>query len=559
MVQRIIALVVIVALVLGGGYYAYNALFPAAEPATTGPVYATQEVRRGDISVSVDVTGQLWPSQSGGIMLPWRPDGDSVQYVFDKYHVEEGDAVKAGDVIVTLLAPSLQQQLEQMQQKLEQSRKQLADLLGTTPDNLGFVDPSQGVILRAPIAGRVTGLTAKNGSQVRNGETVARIVDDGRFRIVATVLTGEFDHIKVGAKVFVRLPDFAGYTEATVVEVNPNRAPVPQNQLCGGDESSSAPVFVHWVTIEGTNHGLIAPGMQGTVGIATSPQADGMTDTMWLRYCQTVEGYGEESPLVSPVDASVTRVYVQDMATVKAGDPIIAMAGGDIRSKIAELQNQVHQDEQELVKLQQAVGQLEVKAPVDGVVVNLNPMSPGQSVQNGMWFGEVFNPSMMQMHTQVSDIEVVRVQQGAEVLITVDAAPGEIFTGTVRQVSMSGGRPDQGSNMYQVWIELVGGPSLRPGMQATGRIDAGSATNALLVPIEAVFQDRGMPAVEVLNDDGTTSTVPIEIGLMSAREVEVLSGLEEGQKVITGSSIDLLPSQQIKGGGLLPGGGSGGQ
>lgn len=555
MVQRVIALVVIVAIVIGGGYYAYKALFPEPEEAMTGPVYATQPVRRGDISVSVDVQGQLWPSQSGAIHLPWRPD-DSIQYVFDKYHVEEGDAVKAGDVVVTLLAPTLQQQLQQQQQKLEQSRKQLADLLGTTPDNLGFVDPSQGVILRAPIGGRVTGLTAKNGTQVRNGETVARIVDDGKFRIVATVLTGEIDSIKVGAKAFVRLPEFAGLTNATVVDVNPNRAPVPQNQLCGGDQSSTAPVFVHWVTIEGTNHGLITPGMQGTVGIGTSPQADGMTDTMWLRYCQTIEGYGEESPIVSPVDASVTRVYVQDMAIVKAGDPIIAMAGGDIRSKIAELQNQVHQDEQELIKLQQSVGQLEVKAPVDGVVVNLQQMSPGQSVQAGTWFGEVFNPGMMQMHTQVTDIEVVRVQQGAQVMITVDAVPGEVFEGTVRQVSMSGGRPDQGTNLYQVWIELVGGPSLRPGMQANGHIDAGSATDALLVPIEAVFQDRGLPAVEVLNEDGTTTTVPIEVGLMSAREVEVLSGLEEGQLVITGSSIDLLPSQHIRGGGgLLPGGG----
>ncbi|HHY61046.1 MAG TPA: efflux RND transporter periplasmic adaptor subunit, partial [Clostridia bacterium] len=108
-----------------------------------------------------------------------------------------------------------------------------------------------------------------------------------------------------------------------------------------------------------------------------------------------------------------------------------------------------------------------------------------------------------------------------------------------------------------------GSPELRPGMSARAFIEAGSAEDVLLVPVEAIFEEDGRSMVEVLNPDGTVKVVPITVGLMDDRYAEVKEGLQEGELVITGSSADVLPSQRIQGRDTLlpskPDEGSGGQ
>ena len=56
MAQRVLMIALIIVIVIGGGLYAYRELVPAPEQETSGPVYSTKPVTRGDISVGVDVT-----------------------------------------------------------------------------------------------------------------------------------------------------------------------------------------------------------------------------------------------------------------------------------------------------------------------------------------------------------------------------------------------------------------------------------------------------------------------------------------------------------------------
>jgi HlyD family secretion protein len=136
------------------------------------------------------------------------------------------------------------------------------------------------------------------------------------------------------------------------------------------------------------------------------------------------------------------------------------------------------------------------------------------------------------------------IQTGYQEKVSVDALPGETFEGEVMHVSTMG-KDMKGITQFAVDIRVKGGPNLRPGMQAKAYIDAGSAENVILVPLEAIFEEDGIQKVEVLNPDGTTKAVAVKLGLMNDRAAEVKSGLKEGELVITGSSADLLPSQHI--------------
>ena len=123
--------------------------------------------------------------------------------------------------------------------------------------------------------------------------------------------------------------------------------------------------------------------------------------------------------------------------------------------------------------------------------------------------------------------------------------PEEVFEGEVRDIHTNWSS-DGKATQFMVYIEIKGGELLRPGMQARAHIDAGSAEDVLLVPIEAVFQEDNTYKVEVLGENGVPSVVAVEIGLMNDRLAEIKSGLKEGDLVVTGSSSDLLPTQNVE-------------
>lgn len=562
MIQRLLMILFIVVVVVGGGFYAYQQLVPPPDDKAQGPVYATEPVTRGDISVGVDASGPLNPSRGGGIQAPggYGPMGPMssgsgpTSYIIEEVLVKEGDQVSQGQVLVKLSATELLLQIKAKEDKLRADKKTLAGLMGVSPDRLDSIDPGRGITLRAPIDGRVVGLGVKEGQELKQGQIVARVVDDSNFRMIAKLTPGEFNRVELGKQVVLRFAQFDGLVEARVTEVNPDPVPEESSQLddtLGVPSGDKGYQFVYWVTLEGKNTGLIRPGMLAQVGVSVGSQAN--PDAIWFfRYYGKVEGYADEEQVLSGANAIATRVFVHENQKVKAGDPLVSLAGEDARDMVRIEMDKVYQQQLELQQLYSQLNELEVRATMDGVVANIEAQ-PGMRVQPGQWFGSIFNTSDMRMWVQVDDVDVLQVQQGAPVQITVDAVPGKTFEGVVEHVGMMG-KDESGITRFEVSIKVSGGPELRPGMQAKAHIDAGSANGVLLIPLEAIFEEDGKPKVEILLPDGTTKVVAVELGLMNDRIAEVKSGLEEGQLVITGSTADLLPSQRIKSqDSLLPG------
>jgi len=569
MAERWFMILLILVIIVGGGSYAYHQLLPSPVKETQGPVYATKAVVRGDISVGVEASGPLNPSKGGGIQAPggYGPMGPgapgNTTYIIQEILVQPGDEVKAGQLIARLRAPDLEAQVQSLSEQIQADRQALSDLTGVPPSAVDRVDPAAGVTLRAPISGRVVGLTASEGAALKQGQIVAHVVDDSRFRLVAKATPVEFKQIKVGQRVALRFEQFDDFTPARVTAVNPSPIPESLSNLelgrGGGSASSDQYVFVYWVTIEGQNPGLIRPGMVAQVGLLPETAANGAEGSpidsysvTFLRYPAKVDGYVNEERVLNRADAIATRVYVQEMQLVKAGDPLVSLAGQDARDMIQKKLDKLREEETKLRQLQAQLGNLEVRVPMAGVVADINK-TVGQTVMPGEWWGSIFNTDDMRLWVQVDDIDVLLVKAGAPVRVTVDAVPGKTFAGKVNRVNVMG-QDQKGITRFAVDIEVKGSPELRPGMQAKAYIDAGSAKNVLLIPVEAIFEEDGKSKVEVLEPDGREKTVTVELGLMNDRVAEVKSGLNEGELVITGSSADLLPSQRIQGKDtLLPG------
>jgi HlyD family secretion protein len=130
-----------------------------------------------------------------------------------------------------------------------------------------------------------------------------------------------------------------------------------------------------------------------------------------------------------------------------------------------------------------------ITAPVDGVVIARN-MSQGQTVQASTTAPQLFELAQdltkMQLWTNIDESDISRVREGLEATFTVDAFPGQNFTGEIVQIRRA---PQNVSNVITYTVVItVDNPDLRlfPGMTANTRIVTERLENALRIPAAAL-------------------------------------------------------------------------
>jgi len=557
--KKVLLIVGVIAVVVLGGFFAIKALFPGEE-AATGPIYSTAPVTRGDIKVGVECTGTLNPSYGGSIQVPGDYSSNT-SYTVEKVFVKSGDHVTAGQPIVRLAAPNLDSQMDSLKEQLDSERKSLASMLNVNVSEVDYVNPDSGIAIKAPIDGRLSDFTLKAGSDLEQGTVVGKIVDDSELEILVKLTPYEISKINDKTKALVRLGEFvSNVLLGEITDVNHNATPELSSTLetqNGPQEDISGYEFVYYVRLKIANPGLLAPGFDVNVGFFDPPkayvfEADQLPDDItWCRYMGDIESYVDEEDILSSVEAIVTKVMVSNNAMVKEGDTLALLAGQDVRDEINDRLDSIRDKKVQLNTLQAQASSLTIVSPTEGMVAELQ-VEEGGTVSSGNWIGSIFQASDMNMYCQVSDFDIMSVQVGAPATITLASLPDQEFVGSVEYISGMG-KDESGVSSFEVNIKVQATADVRPGMQATAYINAGSASDVLLVPVEAVFREEKIDKVEVMNEDGTISVVAIELGLTNSRWAEVRSGLEEGQLVVTGSTSDLLPSDQPQSdNGLLP-------
>ncbi len=553
MAKKIISLLIVFAIVFAGGYYTAIQLIPDSSEVNSGPTYATKPVTRGDLKVGINITGQLNANWGGSVFAP-KPDGieGTIKYVVEEVFVKENDEVKKDAPVMRLSASNLPDLISENNSKIEKKYEEINDMLKTLGNkinknitSLSEVNPYDGIVISAPISGRVTDLKVKEGERVSDS-LIANVVNDSKFKITFKATVNEFPTLQKGQKVLLNFSGYEGYYEGVIKEINPNKVPHT-------DKIS----YVHNGIIEADNPGLVQPGT--SVGISTDNNGTAGTT---LTYSGNVDSYLDQSKIfltgfnISDTKTYLaTEVFISENEFVEKGQAIVKIAGNDVTEDIQKDVNTIKEKLDEVETIRKGIANLMtfsekllVTAPNDGIVswqrYNVGDTFEG-SASSDQWTFEIlnlYNSNQMSINTEVSDLDVNYVQQGAKVDVTVDALPGKVFEGTVDRMYQYN---RDGKVVYQVNISVIGGDGLRPGMSTNCFIDAGQSLDTLLVPIEAVFEEDFKQKVEILKEDGTVEAIEIEIGLMNDRYVEALSGIEEGQLVVTGSSGDLMPSQSV--------------
>ena len=144
----------------------------------------------------------------------------------------------------------------------------------------------------------------------------------------------------------------------------------------------------------------------------------------------------------------------------------------------------------------------------------------------------------------ISETDYSKVKKGDSVEITADAIPDKTFYGKIRKIYPT---VDPATRTFTVEVVVDNNYStLRPGMFARAKVNFGM-NNSVVIPDVAVVKQQGSGErfVYVLNEDGTVSYQKIELGRRMGTEYEVLSGINDGAKVVTGGQIRLKDGVEV--------------
>lgn len=284
-------------------------------------------------------------------------------------------------------------------------------------------------------------------------------------------------------------------------------------------------------------------GARGQAAGVESARADLMASEAQLELAR--ENY-ERQLTLAEADLIPRAEMDQARAELRSRQAAVAAA----RSRVAQLQASYSSARHEL-------GRVTYTSPIDGVVTRVNIEEGevamiGTMNQPGTVLVVISDLGVMEATVEVDETDVVDIEVGQEATISVDAFPDTTFAGEVTEVATSPlivptpGGPAAGVTDYEVKITLEGGlPAARTGLSASTDIVTARRESVLAIPIQSlvvrpvvddaasggVVEREGVFVVR----DGTASFVPVRVGISGDRYFEVLSGLEPGDRVVSGS------------------------
>ncbi|MEN3972949.1 efflux RND transporter periplasmic adaptor subunit [Sphingomicrobium sp. XHP0235] len=181
----------------------------------------------------------------------------------------------------------------------------------------------------------------------------------------------------------------------------------------------------------------------------------------------------------------------------------------------------------QLRQTQASIGQLDIRAPNSGLILERN-IEVGQVVGGGTPVFRMARGGEMEMRAEVSQQDLASINVGMNAIVKPTGTESE-FQGRVWQVEPT---IDPQSRQGEVRIAIPYDPVIRPGGFAEARIGAG-ATTAPLLPQSAVLADARGNYVMIVNDENKVERLDVVIGAVDDRGVTIASGLSGNERIIS--------------------------
>lgn len=251
-----------------------------------------------------------------------------------------------------------------------------------------------------------------------------------------------------------------------------------------------------------------------------------------------------------PLAGRAEEVLVQEGQTVKKGQVLLWMSSSE---RAALIDAARARGPEEVKRWEEFYRATPVVSPIDGTVIS-RKLEPGQSFTASDALLVIADRLLVEAQVDETDIALIRLRLPARILL--DAYPEESVPASVGALAYEA---KSVSNVTTYTVDVVPAripAQMRSGMTATVTFLIAAKDDALRVPAHALRNDGGHKSVLVPGADGAPREQAVETGLSDGRQTEILSGLNEGDRVLvaqvkrenksTGSSSPLSPRPRTK-------------
>lgn len=493
-----------------------------------GVLADTARVTRGTISKTVYGSGEVQPASLPGVYA--KVDAEVVEW-----YVGLGDQVKAGDLLMKLENDTLADEIAQLEYDIQIASdevfdektfelykyKAVLDEEGQPRLDVNTGEPlkqkySDEITIRAPSDGRVMAVYIRPGddalAEYREHGCVVMLSTDGRMKVEiegrdplglsldeTVMVTGE------GISAAGKVVDLRRYGTQAVIQVNSDDYPM------------DAPVDVQKLSGEVVGSGILEINKPMPVS------AYGGT-VKGLAWNVEVGKYLERYDVVARIDWDQTPLYYENDKVLREYTKV-------------KLQLEKAMEKQE---------QLAVVAPCNGRIASID-VEKGDSVSSGTKVMTIVEDAGMELILRIDELDIPWVESGQKVTLSVDALEDVTLYGVVEKIAPLGNTGEESANTssmgmmmqssggsrvttYDVYVALTGDVDSRVlgGMNVSGEIAVASQSGALLLPGEAVFQSAGSWYAQLENGE----TREVQLGVTTDSQVQILSGLSEGDVVV---------------------------
>ncbi|OGJ77926.1 hypothetical protein A2398_01365 [Candidatus Peribacteria bacterium RIFOXYB1_FULL_57_12] len=295
-------------------------------------------------------------------------------------------------------------------------------------------------------------------------------------------------------------------------------------------------------TNRSTAAGLVDDALTAQASLVALTEDDALPSTT-LQTKEDTLATNQESQLMKEVDLQST---LRDL---------------DIQIKLKE--NDIGQKSASLTKLAKTLDDYRIVAPFDGIVRRVDFQVGDNLLADTAEAKYVVleNPEYLIITIPLDQVDVVKVRRDMPAHITLDALPGQRFEGTIDEINPTP-IEESGVVSYEVDVKLPMPADLTilSGMTATVEVVTTQKENVLVIPNLAIQRKENGASVQTASGE----TVLVETGLTDGRYTEVLSGLREGDSVLsvnltttTRQTTSDSTQQLMRNMGRLSGGGSG--
>ncbi len=535
------------------GYFGYKKIFAAGVPTR----YVISAVRRGTLVSSITGTGQVEAKQQVAL----QPEASGK---VTRVYVTPGQKVKAGTLLVQIDAKDAVKSYNDAKINLESARLNLNKI--TRPDSLTLQQSNNQVV------------SAQSSLATANNDVVKAYNDAftymGNTFSDIPAINADFNSISFSSEVLSAQGTVA-MDYKTRATASFGAASQSYNELLSSfrtlnRNSATSTIDAFIVSTQAMSKKYV-DAFQSLSALVqflsnqtghSSPSLNTSTATLTTDLGKLTTSLGNLTTTINSIQAAKNSLDIAQRSLIeKQTSAATTLTGNPTDVRQAEIT--VMQRQGDLDQATINLGKYSVRSPFDGTVATVD-VDPGDNASSGTSVATVISPNKIAT-ISLNEIDVAKVKIGDKATLTLDALPDLSLTGSVIQVDQIG-TVSQGVVTYNVKLALdTQDESVKPGMSVSASIITDSKTDVLILPQSAVKMTGTTANVQVLdNVTGPTDnqgivssakprSVPVEAGASNDSDIEIVSGLNEGDLVVTRTITTAATAQTTGNAGILGG------